>query len=95
MPAQGMVTTVAAEEGHIVAGLASIIAALGLIALGAGAAGDWGWLAVAGGVVAGAAIVAYAIAEHMGVDYAVFARLESLEGKPAPAEPAATANTDS
>ena len=69
------------ETGHAVPALGALIGAAGVIALGIGAANDTGWLAIAGGIVGGLGLFAAALLDHTKVDYDIFARLESLEGK--------------
>ena len=61
--------------------LGALIGAVGVIALGIGAANDTGWLAITGGIVAGVGFFAYDVLRHTKVDYDIFSRLESLEGK--------------
>ncbi len=97
MTARDFVRRLDGEDGHIEVGGPAILAGAGLIALGIGAAGDWGWLALIGGIGGGLALVAYAVADHMAVDYRVFARLETLEGGKtvATADEPAAVSTDS
>lgn len=95
MSVRDFTTGLSSEDGHLTAGVPAVLAGIGIIALGIGAAGDWGWLALIGGIGGGLALMAYAVAEHMVVDYNVFGRLEALEGsKPSTEEPAATATTE-
>jgi hypothetical protein len=77
-----LLTSINSEEGHAGAGIASLVAAVGAVMLGIGAAGDdMGWLAIAGGIVLAVGVVAAGTLEHMQVDYDIFGRLEKLEGK--------------
>ena len=69
------------EDGHVVAGVPSLIAAVGAIVLGYGAAGDSDVAAVGGGFVLGAGIFLAGLARHRGIDYDVYTRLEALEKK--------------
>jgi hypothetical protein len=66
----------ATEEGHVETGLASVVAGAGAIALGIGAANDTGWLAVAGGIVAGVGLVGYELLRHTRIDYELFRRTD-------------------
>jgi hypothetical protein len=60
----------------------SLVAAVGAVLLGIGAAADdMGWLAITGGIVLAVGIVAEGLLAHMQVDYDIFGRLEKLEGK--------------
>ena len=65
-----------AEEGHLESGLATVVAGIGAVALGIGAANDTGWLAVTGGIVAGLGIVAAGVLHHRTVDYELFRRTD-------------------
>jgi hypothetical protein len=68
------------EEGHAGPGVAALVAAAGAVILGIGAAGDdLGWLAVVGGIVLGAGVLAALVLDHMQVEYNIFERLEKLE----------------
>lgn len=69
------------ETGHTLPAVGAVIGAAGVIALGIGAANDTGWLMVAGGIVGGLGVLAASLLDHIKVDYDIFARLESLEGK--------------
>ena len=70
------------ERGHAQTLPGLVIAAAGAVMLGIGAAGDdMDWLAIAGGIVLAAGIVAAALLDHMFVDYDLYARLEKLEKK--------------
>jgi hypothetical protein len=69
------------EEGHAVAGLGTLIGAVGAILLTIGAAGDTDWLVWVGGIVLAVGILAAGILHHQSVDYDMYARLEKLEGK--------------
>ena len=65
-----------AEDGHAVPGVATLIAGIGAIALGIGAANDTGWLAITGGIVAGVGIVAAGVLHHQQIDYELFRRTD-------------------
>jgi hypothetical protein len=69
------------ERGHLEAGGPSLLGAIGAIMLGIGAAGDTDWVPIAGGVILGIAIMAAGVARHRGIDYGIYARLETLEKK--------------
>jgi len=69
------------ESGHIEVGVPSLLAALGAIVLGYGAAGESDIAAVAGGFVLGLGIMATGIARHRAIDYDVWRRLDELEKK--------------
>jgi hypothetical protein len=70
------------EEGHAGPGVASLVAGVGAVLLGIGAAGDdLGWLAIVGGIVLGVGVMAALMLDHMQVEYNIFERLEKLEGK--------------
>jgi hypothetical protein len=74
--------TVNGEEGHAGPGIASLVAGVGAVLLGIGAAGDdLGWLAIVGGIVLGVGVIAALVLDHMQVEYNIFERLEKLEGK--------------
>jgi Flp pilus assembly pilin Flp len=66
------------ETGHVMVGVPALVAAIGAVVLGYGAAED-GTIAVIGGWILGVGVFATAIAGHRGVDYEVFDRLDKLE----------------
>ena len=66
------------EDGHAAPGVLSLVAGVGAVLLGIGAGGA---LAIIGGVVLGVGLLAASVANHMTVDYDMYARLEKLEGK--------------
>jgi hypothetical protein len=70
-----------AEEGHAppLAGL--LIAGIGTISLGIGAANDTGWLAITGGIVAFVGLAAASVLNHTKVEWEFYSRLDKLEGK--------------
>jgi|GEM_PF-1428283 len=70
-----------AEEGHALPGLGALIAAVGIILLGFGAANDNDTLAIVGGFVGGLGVLAALLLDHMNVEYNIFDRLEKLEKK--------------
>lgn len=69
------------ESGHAQPALATLVAAIGGIVLGIGAAADSDVAAIIGGVVLGLGILAAGVLNHMTVDYEMYDRLEKLEGK--------------
>jgi hypothetical protein len=69
------------EEGHAMTAPPLLAAAAGAIVLAIGAANDSGITAIIGGIVLAVGIVAASVAEHMVVDYDLYARIEKLEGK--------------
>ena len=69
------------ESGHVATGVGALPAVAGAILLGIGAANDTGWLAIAGGIVAGLGIVFYDLVRHTRIDYGIYRRLDELEGK--------------
>ncbi len=69
------------ESGHVAVGVPSLLAAVGAVVLGYGAAGDSDFAAVLGGFVLGLGILAASFAHHRAIDYEVFARLDKLEKK--------------
>ncbi len=69
------------ESGHAVTLAGALVAAIGLILLGIGAANDTGWLAVAGGIVAAVGVLGYDVLRHTRLDYGFFDRLDKLEKK--------------
>jgi len=69
------------ESGHVTVGVPSLVATIGAIVLGYGAAGDSDVAAVAGGFILGVGIMAASIARHRSIDYDVYRRLEDLEKK--------------
>jgi hypothetical protein len=71
----------AAEDGHAIPLVGTLVSGIGTIALGIGAANDTGWLAVTGGIVAFVGAVGTVVLNHTRVEYGIYARLEALEGK--------------
>lgn len=69
------------ESGHIDVGLASLVAGIGGVVLGVGAASDSDAVAIAGGVVLGLGILVGGFLRHRTIDYDIYARLEKLEKK--------------
>jgi hypothetical protein len=69
------------ESGHAVPAMLSLVAGAGGVAVGIGAASDSDVVAIVGGIALGVGVLGAGIAEHMVVDYEVYARLEKLEGK--------------
>jgi hypothetical protein len=69
------------ESGHAIPAMLSLAAAAGGIVLGVGAASESDVVAIIGGVVLGVGVLGAGLAEHMTVDYDIYARLEKLEGR--------------
>ena len=69
------------EAGHAGPLPGGVIALVGAVALGIGAANDTSWLAIVGGIVLGVGVLAGMILNHMMVEYDIYARLEKLEKK--------------
>ncbi|HZP58029.1 MAG TPA: hypothetical protein VFC53_10840 [Dehalococcoidia bacterium] len=69
------------ERGHAAPALGAIVAAVGAVLLGIGAANDTGALAVIGAIVLALGLVLTLVVDHITVDYDIFRRLESLEKK--------------
>jgi hypothetical protein len=69
------------ERGHATAGLATLVPAAGAIILAIGACDNTDWLTITGGIVLALGIILAGVAHHMGVDYDIYRRLETLEGK--------------
>ncbi len=69
------------ESGHVTVGVPSLLAAIGAIVLGYGAAGDSDAAPIIGGFVLGLGIMAASIARHRSIDYEVYKRLDDLEKK--------------
>jgi len=67
------------ESGHAASVLGALPAAAGAIMLGFGAANDTGWLAIAGGIIAGLGIVIYDVVRHATIDWGTYARLDRLD----------------
>lgn len=68
------------EEGHAEPYIGVFPAAIGLVMLGIGAAGDTGWLAIAGGIVAAVGVIAAFAANHATVEKGMYGRLDKLDG---------------
>lgn len=69
------------ESGHAVPGFLSLVAAVGAVVLGIGAASDSDVASIAGGVVLALGILLGGVANHMTIDYDIYARLEKVESK--------------
>ncbi|HSP54362.1 MAG TPA: hypothetical protein VLS25_02145 [Dehalococcoidia bacterium] len=69
------------ETGHIQVGLPALLAAIGAVVLGYGAAADKDVITVIGGWVLGLGIMAASVARHRSIDYDLYRRLEILEKK--------------
>lgn len=80
MDGRDLVSRVYREEaGHATSAAGALVAGVGAVLLGIGAANDTGWLAVAGGIVAGVGIVAWELLRHVGIDQKLMGRLDRLE----------------
>ena len=69
------------EEGHAKPFGGALVAGIGMILVGIGAANDTGWLAVAGGIVGALGILAYDFLHHSTLDAEFFKRTDDLMGK--------------
>ena len=70
------------ERGHAQTLPGTLVAAVGAVLLGIGAAADdMGWLAITGGIMLAAGIAAVGALHHVFVDYDIYGRLEKLEKK--------------
>ena len=69
------------EQGHVWSGGPALLGAIGMVALGIGAANDTGWLAIAGGIVGGVGVLIGPILHHVRFDWHTWTRLENLEKK--------------
>lgn len=74
------VTYLQREDGHAEPYVGVFIGAIGLIALGIGAAGDAGWLAITGGIVAAVGLIASFGINHATVEKGMYGRLDKLDG---------------
>ncbi len=70
-----------AEEGHAAGLPGPVVAGVGAILLGIGAANDSGALAIIGGVVAAVGMVAASVLQHTQIEYPIYRRLDDLEKK--------------
>jgi hypothetical protein len=69
------------EDGHAEPYVGVFIGAVGLIALGIGAASDdMGWLAITGGIVAAVGLIAGFAINHATVEKGMYGRLDKLDG---------------
>ncbi len=69
------------EQGHATSAAGALIAGAGAVLLGIGAANDTGWLAVAGGIVAGVGLLAWELLRHVAIDQKLMGRLDRIEAK--------------
>jgi len=69
------------ESGHYGPLPGALVAAIGAIMLGIGAANDTGWMAVVGGIAAGLGIIGAFLGNHIKVEYEFYKRLDALEKK--------------
>jgi len=67
------------EAGHATSAAGALIGGAGAVVLGIGAANDTGWLAVAGGIIAGVGLVAWELLRHVAIDQKLMGRLDRLE----------------
>lgn len=66
------------EHGHAMVGVPALVAAIGAVLLGYGAAQD-DTIAVIGGWVLGLGVFGTSVARHRAIDYEVYDRLDKLE----------------
>ena len=69
------------ERGHVLVGVPSLVAGIGAVVLGIGAAADSDATAIIGGIILGAGIFVTGLARHRSIDYDVWQRLDDLEKK--------------
>ena len=69
------------EEGHAMTLPPLLLAAAGAIVLACAATEDSDVWTIVGGIVLAVGLVAASLANHMVVDYDMYARIEKLEGK--------------
>ena len=69
------------EQGHAWSGGPALLGAIGLVALGIGAANDTGWLAIAGGIAGAIGVLVGPVLHHTRFDWQTWKRLEDLEKK--------------
>jgi hypothetical protein len=67
------------EQGHVIVGVPALVAAIGAVVLGIGAASESDVTSIVGGVVLGVGIFGASLARHRGIDYEVYTRLDKLE----------------
>ena len=69
------------EEGHGATLLSPVVAAVGAVLLGIGAASDdMGWLAITGGIVLAVGLVVLMVYNHGTVEKDMYGRLDKLDG---------------
>jgi uncharacterized membrane protein YebE (DUF533 family) len=73
---QGIATD---EQGHAPPLIGVLIGAAGAVLLAIGSAGDFAALAIVGGIVLAAGLLAMSVLNHVTVDWEIFGRLEKLE----------------
>jgi hypothetical protein len=69
------------EEGHALPAVGALIAGIGIVLLGFGAANANDALCIAGGFIGGLGVIAAALLNHRGVDYELYDRIGKLENK--------------
>ena len=69
------------EAGHAWSGGPALLGAIGMVALGIGAANDTGWLAITGGIVGAVGVLTGPVLHHTRFDWHTWKRLEDLEKK--------------
>jgi hypothetical protein len=69
------------ESGHIEVGVPSLVAAIGAVVLGCGAAENSDEASIIGGVMLGAGLFIASVMRHRGIDYDVYRRIDALEKK--------------
>ncbi len=79
---RSIVTTINGEAGHGPTLAAPVVAAVGAVLLGIGAAGDdMGWLALTGGIVLAVGLVVLMVLNHGTIEKELYGRLDELEKK--------------
>ena len=70
------------EDGHADTVIAPLLAAVGAVLLGIGAAADdMGWLAAAGGIVLAVGLIALTVIHHGTIEKGMYGRIDDLEAK--------------
>ena len=75
-----IITYVQREDGHAEPYVGVFLGAIGLVALGVGAANDTGWLTIAGAVVAATGLIVSFAINHATVEKGMYGRLDKLDG---------------
>ena len=67
------------EQGHVAIAVPSLVAGIGAIVLGIGAAADSGAVDIIGGIILAVGVMGAGPVRHRGVDYEIYERLGKLE----------------